>query len=108
MKTDNSEGFRQSRIEHIQHKQSQRVEKLRQLGREMKELEDAETALHLQMMRAQRFDTGLGICPRCAIDEGITSKLIAIPIAAIARDDISEDVDLMQCPRCGWDDTVTA
>ena len=107
--TDNSAAWARQRAEQIQREQEERTAKLRQLNEEIDALEALAGTLTQRLLRAQRFDPSLGICPRCAIDDGITSELKPIPTGAIVVEGVPVGVDIMQCPNpsCRWDDTVT-
>jgi hypothetical protein len=105
--TKRSESWRLACMDQIRLEQAERVSKMRELRAEMDRLEALETPLVQKLMRAQSFDVDRGICPRCAIDDAKSIKLVAIPTSAIVVEGQQQNVDVMNCPECGWDDTVS-
>ena len=92
-----TDAFSVARLGEIQAQKEENAERRRRLCREMEELEAAEIALHQQFIRAQNFDPGQGACPRCSIDDGITSRLIVLTGTT--------EGSARRCSRCAW--TVT-
>ena len=90
-----TDSFKLARLSEIQAQKDRSAERMRQLRQEMKNIEAAEIALHEQFIRAQNFDPGQGTCPRCGIDEAVTSRLIVL--AGTSNRGLAR-----RCPRCSW------
>lgn len=95
------EEFTLRRVGQIQQEQARLLERSGELRSAMKALQAADAALQQQLIRAQRFDPSQGVCPRCAIDDAITCRLLLVPgpngsnVPAVPR-----------CPQCGWTDSA--
>src|SRR5438128_2859103 len=104
--TDNAGRWARERAEQLEREKAQHSEKLRKLHAEIRELEDKDPLTSGVMLRAQRFNPSSGICPRCAINDNVTSELKPVTFGNVVIEGRQQGVDLMTCPRCGWDDTV--
>jgi hypothetical protein len=104
--TDIAARWARVRAEQIEREQADRAERKRQLGAQIKELEAEEISSTNSLIRARRFDATSGLCPSCLINEGVGRELKPVPGPMIVVDNLPETVDIMVCPKCGWDDTV--